>query len=190
VRDRAVMLAQLLPGRTLAVRAGRAADGGSGAAGRGVAVGGQRLGQRLDPGTEVSAGHCRSVPAFQVGQLPAGEVGDGLRTRRLGQEPERVGGQVVVGVLERAAARVSDDEDLGRPAAPTVSVGPGGPGLDQALADEVVQVPPDSRRREPEPAAESGGGRRPELQDQPGDLPPGGAALTDCMFFTTSLCRK
>jgi hypothetical protein len=34
---------------------------------------------------------------------------------------------------------------------------------------------PDRGRREPEPAAERGGGGRPELQDQPRDLAPGGA---------------
>jgi hypothetical protein len=78
-------------------------------------------------------------------------------------------------VLERAAARVGDDEDLGRPAAAPVPVGPGRSGLDEALGQQVVQMTPDRGRREPEPAAERGGGGRPELKDQPRDLAPGGA---------------
>ena len=43
--------------------------------------------QRLDPGGELALGHHRRVPALQVGQLPAGELGDRLRACRLGQEP-------------------------------------------------------------------------------------------------------
>jgi len=35
-------------------------------------------------------------------------------------------------------------------------------------------VAADGGGREPEPAAERGRGGRPELEDQPGDLPPGG----------------
>ena len=36
---------------------------------------------------------------------------------------------------------------------------------------------PDSGRRKPEPAAQCGGGRRPEFQDQPSDLSPGGGSM-------------
>jgi hypothetical protein len=172
VRDRAVVLAELLAGFGLdpAADHGR----GRGARGRSVAVGGQRLGQGLDPAGQVAPGHRGRVPALQVGHLPAGELGDRLRARRLGQETQRVAGQVVVGVLERAAARVGDDEDLGRAAAAPVPVRPGRPGLDEALGQQVVQVAPDRGRREPEPAAERGGGRRPEFEDQPRYLAPGG----------------
>src|SRR5581483_3919420 len=76
VRDRAVVLAELL--------AVAAADGGRGARGGGVAVRGQRLGQRLGPGGEVPAGHRGGVPALELGHLPAGEPGDRVGTRRLG----------------------------------------------------------------------------------------------------------
>src|SRR5205807_6345046 len=123
VRDRAVVLAELLAGF-----GPRAADGGRRAGRRGLAGGGQCLGQRLAPAGQFAAGYRRRVPALQVGDLPAGELGDRVRARRLGQEAQRVAGQVVVGVLERAAARVGDDEDLGRAAAAAVSVGPGRPG--------------------------------------------------------------
>jgi hypothetical protein len=37
-------------------------------------------------------------------------------------------------------------------------------------------VTPDRGRGEPEPAAERGGGGRPELEDQPRDLTPGGGS--------------
>ena len=68
------------------------------------------------PGGPGRPGYRRRVPALQVGHLPAGELGDRVRARRLGQEAQCVGRQVVVGVLERAAARVGDDETLaGRP---------------------------------------------------------------------------
>jgi hypothetical protein len=174
VRNRAVVLAQLLAGFSLVSYRGRRARG------RGVAVGGQRLGQRLDPAGQVTPAHRRRVPALQVGHLPAGELGDRLRARRLGQETQRTGGQVIVGVLEGAAARVGDDEHLGRPSAAPVPVGPGRPGLDQALGQQVIQMTPDGGRREPEPAAERGGGGRPELQDQPRDLPPGGGSSRPC----------
>src|SRR5579863_5109502 len=108
VRDRAMVLAELLaaagPQRRGAGRRG------------GVTVRGQRLRER---GDLVRAGrrHRRPVPALQFGHLPAGELGDRFWPRRLGEEAERAGGQVVVGVLERAAARVGDREQLGRAAA-------------------------------------------------------------------------
>ena len=168
VRDRAVVLAELLAAFSLADRGRRARRGG-------VAVGGQRLGQRLDPGRELALGHHRCVPALQVSQLPAGELGDRLRTCRFGQEPQRARGQVIVGVLECAPPGVGDDEDLGRPAPAPVPVGPGRPGLDEPFGQEVVQVAPDGRRGEPEPAAQRRGGRWPEFQDQPRDLALGGA---------------
>ncbi len=167
VRDRAVVLAELLPRRR--------PDRGRGARGGRVAVRRQRLGQRLDPFCEVTLSDDRRVPPLQVGQLPAGELGDGVLSRRLGQEPQRARGQVIIGVLKRAAPVIGDDEHLGWPASAPVPVGPGRPGLDQALGQEVVQVPPDGGRGEPEPAAQCRGGRWPEFEDQPRDLAPGRA---------------
>src|SRR5437667_7555218 len=148
VRDRAVVLAELLAGF-----GPRAADSGRRAGRRGVTVGGQGLGERLDPAGQVAPGHRGRVPALEVRDLPAGELGDRVRARRPGRETQRVAGQVVVGVLECAAARVGNNEDLGRAAAAPVPVRPGRPGLDQALGQQVVHVTPDRGRREPEPTA-------------------------------------
>jgi hypothetical protein len=87
-------------------------------------------------------------------------------------------------VLESAAPRVGDDEELRRPATAAVAVGAGGARFDQAFAYQVVQVAPDGRGREAEPAAQRARGRRAKLQDQPGDLA-AGAALGDRV---TMLC--
>src|SRR5580704_2781701 len=82
VRDRAVVLADLL-----ADQLGRA-DGRRGAGRGGVAVGGQRPRECLHPAGEVTRlGHHWLVPPLEFGHLPPGELGDGLRARRLRDEP-------------------------------------------------------------------------------------------------------
>src|SRR5262249_20653912 len=98
------------------------------------------------------------------------ELGDGVGAQLVGDEAQRVGRQVVVGMLEGAAPRVGDDEKLRRTAAAAVAIRPGRPRLDHALRYEVVEGPPDGGGREPAPAAEGGGGRRAQLQDEPGYL--------------------
>ena len=149
-----------------------ASAGRTGRRGR-VAVRRQRLGERLHPLARPARLHHRPVPALQVGDLPAGELGDRLGPGHLGEEPERAGGQVVVGVLEGAAARVGDREQLGRAAAAAAAVAPRVPGLDHAVGQQVVQVPADRGRGQAEPGAQPGRGDRPVLQDQPGDPGPG-----------------
>jgi len=84
-------------------------------------------------------------------------------------------------VLEDAPPIVGDDEELGRTSAPPVRRGTGGPCFDHAFAYQVVQVPPDGGRGKAEPAAQRGRGRRPEFQDQPGDL----AARTPLSYSAT-----
>src|ERR1700722_19953530 len=82
VRDRAVVLADLL-----ARQLGRA-DGRRGAGRGGVAVCGQRPRERLHPAGEVTRlGPHWLVPPLELGHLPPGELGDGLRARRLRDEP-------------------------------------------------------------------------------------------------------
>ena len=110
VRDRAVVLAEL-------VADGRAAHRGS------VAVLAQRLGQRL--GAVVG----RRRPRQRRGSAPRARRPGGGRTRRRPRRPpvsreeaQRAGGEVVVRLVEGVAAGVGEHEDLGRAAAPAGAV--------------------------------------------------------------------
>ena len=55
----------------------------------------------------------------------------------------------------------------------------------RALGQQVVQMTPDRGRREPEPAAERGGGGRPEFQDEPRNLGPRGSLGCSDVFHNT-----
>jgi hypothetical protein len=180
VRHRAVVLAELLPARR--------ADRGRRASRRGIPVRGQRLGERLHPlGQRLMLRYRGLVPVLQVRHLTAGELGHSLGSRRLSKKPQGARGQVVVGVLEGTPAGIGDNEYLRRPSATPVAVRPRRPGLDQALGNKRVKVPPDGRRSQPEPAAERGGRRRADLQDESRNLTPGaplrcrrGTGIRDC----------
>src|SRR5258708_35871733 len=97
MRDWAVVLAKLLTG-------GRARPGPS-ARGCCVAVHRERLGQRLDSIGQRRGRDNGPVPALKVGDLAAGELGDGLGPGSLGQETQGAGGPVGTGLLKRTAAR-------------------------------------------------------------------------------------
>ena len=79
----------------------------------------------------------------------------------------------VVGVLEGTAPGIGDREEPGGAPPPAAGVGPGRPRLDEALGEQVVQVPADGRRGQAEPPADDERRRRAQLQDQPGDPGPG-----------------
>jgi len=163
VRHRAVVLAELLAAGLSAAR------GGHRSGRRGVAVRGQRLGKRLDPACRWRGLDHRPVPALKLGDLAAGELGDRAWPGALGEESQRAGGQIVVGVLEGAPAGVGDREHPGRPATTAVAVNSGQPGLDHAVGQQMVKVTADRSRGQAKPGAQSGGGHRAVLQDQPGN---------------------
>ena len=161
MRDWAVVLAKLLTG-------GRARPGPS-ARGCCVAVHRERLGQRLDSIGQRRGRDNGPVPALKVGDLAAGELGDGLGPGSLGQETQGAGGQVVIGVLKGTAASVGDREHPRRPATTAVAVDPGDPGLDHSVLPQVIEVAADGGRREPERGSQCCSGHRAVFQDQPGD---------------------
>ena len=149
-----------------------AGAGGTARRGR-VAIRGQRLGQGRDPVARCGRLDHRPVPPLQVSDLAAGELGDRARPGHLGQEAQRAGGQVVVGVLERAPAHVRDREQLGRAAPSPAGRAAGRAGFDHPVGEEVVQVPPDRGGGQVQPGAQPGRGDRAVLQDEPGDAGPG-----------------
>ena len=133
VGDRAVLLAQLLPDRAVANR-------------RGVPLGGEHLGQDLG-GAELGVLCPDPLEPLPDERHPAGrEFPDGLVAAGLGQEPERLGGEVVVLLVEAVAAGLGQREDLGRPTASR-----GRPGC-------AARAP---RRGPPRAAGRGGGGRPP-----------------------------
>ena len=95
-----------------------------------------------------------TVPLLHVGDPAPGELRDGLVTARLGDEPQRGGRQVVVRLVERVPAGVGEREDLGRTAAAARAVDSLLVGLDQAVVEQVVEVPADRRRGQVEPLRE------------------------------------
>lgn len=183
VRDRAVMLAKLLAGGDASFAAARSNSGG----GRRVAVGGQGLRQRPD----LTASRCgvdnRPVLVLKLGHLAAGELDDRLGPGPLGQEPERARGQVVIGVLESAAASVGDREHPGWPAPAAIAVHSRRPAFDQAAVEQLIEVTPDGRGSQPERAAKSGRAHRARLQDQPGHA--GARALLSAALFSAHASR-
>lgn len=163
VRDRAVVLAELLTdgnGRVSAWpnRGGR---------GR-ITISGQRLRQRPCLTSSRCGLDHRPVFVLEFSDLTSSELGDGVRSSALGQESKRTGRQVVVGMLERAPARVSDREHPGWAPASAIAVHPCGPALDQAAFQQLIEVPPDGGRSQAERAAKSGSTHGPVLQYQPG----------------------
>lgn len=178
MRDRAVVLAKLLTGGDTSVPA-RPYRGGRGR----ITISGERLRQRPDLTSSWCGLDHRPVFVLKLGDLPVGELGDGVRSNTLGQEAKRAGRQVVVGMLERAPARVSDREHPGRAPATAIAVHPCGPALDQAAFEQLIEVAPDGSRSQAERAAKSGSTHRPVLQDQPGHA--GTRALFSTHVFST-----
>src|SRR6266567_3692221 len=171
--DRAVVLAELLA----------PAGGWRAAGGRRVTVCGQRLGQGPHPLAGGAGANRGAVPAFQVGDLPPGELGHRGRSAALGQEPQRAGGEIVVGVLEGAAPAAGV-----RPSRALRPVAVAGPfsRISLAILARVPRSAPDSVA-----VAWAGAVRRVWAASDAGPVAgPPGAVRTCPMYFTTSLCRK
>ncbi len=111
VRDRAVVLAELLAGTGL--------HGGGG-----IAVGGQRLGEHLRLLARGRQLQQRPVPHLHLGDPLPGELHDGLVATGLGDEAQSGRGQVVVGLVEGVPAGVGQHEDLGGAATAAGAVDP------------------------------------------------------------------
>ena len=135
-----------------------------------VALGGQRLGQRLGPGERLVAGAVDRPPAalLERGDPAPGELGDRLLAAGLGDEAQRRGGQVVVRLRGRSApAGVGEREHLRRAAAAARGRGRSARGR-HAPSASMVEVPADrgraqaqrrrrARRRWPRPARGAAG---------------------------------
>src|SRR5215469_789530 len=119
------------------------AGGRTTTSGGGITISGQRSRERLDPLSRVGGLDRRLVPALKLGDLLPRELGDGPRPGPFGQESQRAGCQIVVGVLEGTAASVGDRKQPGRPAAAPAAVSPDVPDLDHAVSQQVVEMPPD-----------------------------------------------
>ena len=96
----------------------RAARSPAGAGRGSVAVAGERLGERLRPRLASGAAvDDRAVARLELGDPLAGERRDRLPAAALGEEAQRAGGEVVVGLVEGVAAGVGDREQPWRAAA-------------------------------------------------------------------------
>src|SRR4029078_13648509 len=112
VRDRTVLLAELLADRSLADR-------------RGVAALGERPGQRLGRLQTGTLRHNGVVDVLNSLDATPGEREHGLVAPGLRHEPERLDGQGVVLLDEPVPAGLGDREDLGRTAPAPGPVDPG-----------------------------------------------------------------
>ncbi len=125
----------------------------------------QRLGRR-----EVGTGLGDGVEALlDLRRTTVGEGAHGLLAAGLGEEADGLHGEVVVGLVEPVAARLGEREDLGRTATAPVAGGAGLPGLEDALVEQLVEVPAHRRGREREPLGQGGRGRGTIDQDRPDD---------------------
>ncbi len=106
------------------------------------------------------------VVALDEGHPATGELHDGLVAAGLGQEPQRLYGEVVVLLVEGVAPGVGEREDLGRAAAAAVAVDLLVARLDGALLDQVVEVAANGGRRQVQPRGEVGGRGGAVLEDR------------------------
>ena len=166
VGDRAVVLAELgaLPGLSR---------------GGGVPIRCERLGQRLHLVALGSGVDQLPVPLLHLGDPAPGELRDRLLTAGFGDEPHRGGRQVVVRLVERVPAGVGQHEDLRGATAATRAVDTLLAGFDQALVEQMVEVPADCRRGQLQALGEHRGAGRTVSQDRAGDPVPGGLVPHD-----------
>ena len=132
------------------------------ARGGGVPVGGEPVGQRADALGDVvpGGGDRRGVPLLQVADALLREALHGLRPGGLGEEAQRLAGELGVAVRERGLAAAADDVPAGgTPATLRARSGPLVHG-DLVRGLEDAEVPTDPGGREVELRGELGGGDR------------------------------
>ena len=178
VGHRAVLLAQLLADRAVANR-------------RGVPLGGEHLGQDLG-GPQLGVLRSDPLEPLLDERHPAGrEFPDGGIAPGLGQEPERLGREVVVLLVEAVATRLGQREELRRPATAADGLAARLTGLDGTVLDQLVEVAPDGCGGEVEPIGEGRGGGGAVDEDRPSDalarrlVVPGDRGLVE--FHNTSV---
>ena len=110
-----------------------------------------------------------SEAVLDEGHPAVGELADRVLATGLGDEAQRLDGQVVVLLVEALAAVLGEREDLGRTASATARGGPRLARLDRALLDQLVEVAAHGGGCEVEPLAERGRRGGPVLEDRPGD---------------------
>ena len=112
-----------------------------------VALGGQRLGERLGPGEGVVAGlgHAPTCSAPRARRPAPRRTPPPPCRRGAGDPPQRRRGEVVIGVRQRLARRGGQREHPGGPAPAARARARALPALDQPLGEHRVEVPPDRR---------------------------------------------
>lgn len=159
-RDRAVVLTHLQNGGRALIHGGR------------EAVGSEQLGEPVRTRLRIrDAFQVRTVTFFEFLGSSLRELIDGCRLH-LTHEPHRTDGEIVVSLLEPAAARLRERVDAGGSASSGFGHGSEGgaiPGVDISSVLEGVEVLAHTRGGDPEPMRQLGGGRRPVHQEAAGD---------------------
>ncbi len=169
VRDRAVVLAELLAGggvaRPRVVAAYPSALSASASASVRSSARRPRSASRYAAPCWPTRARANAATASSPGRAAAD---------RLGDPAQRVGGELVVRLVEGVPAALGQREDLGRTAAGAAAVDPLLAGLDEALGDQRVQVAADGGRGQPKTVGQVGGGGRAVVEDGAGDPVTGG----------------
>lgn len=138
VRDRAMMLTNLVTARRVACR-------------RSESVGRQRIGKYLWSIAWARNRNERTIALFEVRYPVAGERHDSCVATSLGEESQCVSGEVVIALIETIPAGFGHKEHFGRTATSAPPVDPLFPGLDLTVGQQLIQMPTNSRRSQPQP---------------------------------------
>jgi hypothetical protein len=163
VLDGAVVLAQL---DADAVRGGR----------RGVAVGGQRVGERRGPVRRCGPGELLGVALLELGDPGLREALDRGLPRGLGEEAQRACRQVVVRRRAAGVTCVGQHVQPGRPATAARAADMLRARGHGAVGEQRVEVLADGRRAQAQALAEGRGRGRTQCEQQRSDPLTGGRA--------------
>jgi hypothetical protein len=175
VRDRAVVLAELLPCPDPPRR-------------RSVTLPGEGVGEGLR-----AVGHRRHaeqlwpVPVHHARHAALRELADRGLPRGLRDEPDGRDGQVVVGVAEPGAPGLGQQPQLGGPAPAPLATSRRVAHARLTVGDQGVEVPADRGRADLEGLRDRGRGDRSPLEQQPRHTMPGAALGQLLVFHNTSV---